>query len=106
MFPESRFVKLPNISCIASYVYAGELTLLECQEMCINTNCQYIRQPIISTPTAKSSCFYGHRGVSPTDNCEEYVQYYNEEMINGLLLTKYSNPIKPYYFVYGYSSMI
>ena len=71
------------MACVEPYVYAGNLTLLECQEVCISRNCEYIRRPSTYADTVKSSCWYSYSGGKPTGNCQGNV-YYNKGMVQGV----------------------
>ena len=80
------FVKLPNMSCIEPHSYSGQLTLLECQDMCISLNCEYISRPSTSLHTDKASCWYTSRGGRLTGKCQEDV-YRNKKMVEGRLFS-------------------
>ena len=74
------------MSCIEPSAYAGELTLLECQELCIDLNCEYISRPSIALNTAKASCWYTSHGGKLTGNCQDTV-YRNKKRVEGELFS-------------------
>ena len=72
-FTGPRFVKLPAMSCIEPHVLAGQLTLLECEEICISQNCQYISRPGTALDMTESNCWYTTTGGAPNGICSENV---------------------------------
>ena len=74
------------MSCIEPSEYAGQLTLLECEEMCIARNCEYISRPSIALNTAKANCSYTSHSAMLTGNCQDNV-YRNKKRVEGLLFS-------------------